>query len=378
VLIVIACLVSAISWKKIEQPIRHLKISNIRTFVMGGAATAMAALFSLSIFLSAGLNSRIPEDLRSMADRNAMKKFDCVERLPFSKLNASYQDNKNKKRCVIGSSWENSTYKAVLWGDSHAGHFVQMLDWVAKQHNISILYYFSCPPYIDNEKIVRTRHRNPGYSGDCGAERKEILGFLKASDNIDFVILAALWSAHYRRVHEPGKLPDPEAGAELMRLGMSETIAQINPARIPLLLISDVPGVGRDMTACVIESKVKLLIKSCDYETASRNVSKLQYHGLSNRALADVAMHNEGVHLLNTVDKLCDDKKCDNYVNNEFIYRDSNHLRLNLSADTVVHMVERLGLDQEIRSILKTRNEKDQTGFAVGHVKTAQGAERQQ
>jgi hypothetical protein len=339
----------------VEQPMRHLRISNARTFVLGATATAAAAFACLLVLTSGGFRDRLPENMQKVADRKAVRDWKCAQRISgLSKLDDSFKETKKKGLCIIGTPWKDSSHKAVLWGDSHAGHFVQLLDYAAKQNNVSIAYYFSCPPYLDNEKIIRPRNDHPNYSENCGAERKEILRFLEGTENIDLVILSAYWSSHYRRIQAPGKPPGDESGLELMRQGLSDTIASIDPSRIPVLIISDVPGAGRDMNACVVEKATSLLLKECQYDVSSRDISDLENQKRSNRVLAEIAESSPGIRMLNSQDRLCDDRKCDNYINNEFIYRDSSHMRINLSPDTLVEMARRLGLVEAIRSALKT------------------------
>jgi hypothetical protein len=107
------------------------------------------------------------------------------------------------------------------------------------------------------------------------------------------------------------------------------------------------------MNACVVQKETKILLKKCQYDVSSRDISDLENQRRSNRVLEEIAESGPGIHMLNTEDRLCDGRKCGNYINNEFIYRGSSHLRINLNPDTVVEMARRLGLMEEIRSAMK-------------------------
>jgi hypothetical protein len=106
------------------------------------------------------------------------------------------------------------------------------------------------------------------------------------------------------------------------------------------------------MASCVVQKEAGFLLRNCHYALDARDIAEITHHKRSNQVLEEVSRNVDGVHLLNVVDKLCDESKCDNYVNNEFIHRDSNHLRLNLSADTLANLAGRLGLSAGIRTVL--------------------------
>ena len=66
-------------------------------------------------------------------------------------------------------------------------------------------------------------------------------------------------------------------------------------------------------------------------------------HRIYNQALEDIAQEF-GVSALITTKKLCDEKTCATYMNGEFLYRDSNHIRRNLKKQTLVKLDEAIGI----------------------------------
>ena len=82
---------------------------------------------------------------------------------------------------------------------------------------------------------------------------------LKSSPEIEFVILAARWSAYlavtYRNEGDGRSEP---RGLELLKEGLEEFVAEIAPLGRRIILLGEMPQMGFDPIPCVILESVRL------------------------------------------------------------------------------------------------------------------------
>jgi peptidoglycan/LPS O-acetylase OafA/YrhL len=193
ILIAISIILAHLSWRFVEQPLRNVRCTRNQVFAGGAAGIFFVGLLAVVVYVNNGFTNRIPESVHKLADRKTMNSWDCPEKrnIPGIERNA----------CVIGADWDEAEHKAVLWGDSHALHYMPLIHEAATSNNVAVFVYFSCPPYLDNKEILRAHPKIPDYSEKCGQEYDEIMTFLENDDAIDFVIVAAAWSIYPPRIH---------------------------------------------------------------------------------------------------------------------------------------------------------------------------------
>ena len=332
--------IAYLSWRFVEMPIRHSK-GYPRRHVMYGLATATtAACLALIVVVNAGFPGRIPQEVRALGDQKAMMAFTCTEEIPLPGAG-------KRERCIIGAPWASASKRAVIWGDSHARHILPVLDKPAREQNLSIAFFSGCPPFIDNEAIQREKRNSPAYSENCARSRENVLKWLKATPGIDLVILSNAWAIYPDSLYEGGVLDpsDPETALKLIETGLVKTFAEIDPDKHAILIIGDIPRPGFLVPDCAMQSLSGLWRKPCRkyrefFTDAERPTETI---------LARIASGNERVHFLDTLKTMCAGPKgCTIRIGDEIIYRDSNHLRHDLSLATRQEIVSMLGLGEAL------------------------------
>lgn len=69
------------------------------------------------------------------------------------------------------------------------------------------------------------------------------------------------------------------------------------------------------------------------------------WHKYSDEVLRVISSEKANVDSIILTDKFCKEGKCITFINSELIYRDENHIRLNLSSGTVDELTKLSGID---------------------------------
>ena len=180
---------------------------------------------------------------------------------------------------------------------------------------------------------------------------------LKSSPEIEFIMLAARWSAYlsvtYRNEGDARSVP---RGLELLKEGLEEFIVEIAPLGRRIILLGEMPQMGFDPIPCVILQNTHLWrdqseLLRCQMMTASiPSSSFVDRQAATNEILKSVAASHRDVFAFFPTDTMCN-PDCITSVGGEFLFRDSSHLRRNLSADAVETFVALLGLPDLLRGL---------------------------
>jgi hypothetical protein len=130
--------------------------------------------------------------------------------------------------------------------------------------------------------------------------------------------------------------------------GLEETIRAIDPTRHRILLLGQFPQVLGANVLCAQRTLSTLLMRPCYAEVGLDAVKERAYHKSSDAALKSIA-ERTSVGVVNPVDRLCGPDTCPTIVNDEFIYRDDNHIRRNLREETKRKVAESIGLGEALR-----------------------------
>jgi hypothetical protein len=285
---------------------------------------------------------RIPEHVRVLGNPKDMLALNCTEeaRLP---------GGGNKRRCVVGAPWKTATKHAVIWGDSHAKHILPILDTPAREQNLSIAFWSGCPPFIDNESIQREKRNAPAYSENCARTRRELLKFLEKAEGIDLVILSNAWAIYPDSLFDGGLMDRsrPEEAMRRIEETLRSTLVAINPERHNILIVGDIPRPGFNVPDCALQSAAGLWRQPCKKfrENFTEDERPIE------RVLAKLTHGTDRVYFIDTLKAMCADPKgCTIRIQDEIIYRDTNHLRHDLKLETKREIASRLKLDETLRT----------------------------
>jgi hypothetical protein len=329
-------LVAFASWKWVEQPFRTPFPVNA-TLRLGFGAVAVVAAATFSIAQKNGLPERIDPRLVALSSLKTMWDWDCPSTV-----------GPLKTSCTVGADWETAAGKGVIWGDSHAEHLMPLLDLAGRQTGRSITLFGDCPPIFHDGGLRRYIPASPEYDFSC-AERAHFVDVLKSSPEIEFVILAARWSAYlavtYRNEGDPRSVP---RGLQLLDEGLEEFVTEIAPLGRRIVLFGEMPQMGFDPMACLLlESSLwrdQSERERCRATTASiPRGNFLERQAATNAILRSVAARHPDVLVFVSTDKMCM-RDCITTIGGEFLFRDSSHLRRNLSVEATAQLADLLRL----------------------------------
>jgi peptidoglycan/LPS O-acetylase OafA/YrhL len=331
------------SWRWVEQPFRKpfpLKA----TLPLGLAAAAAVAAVTFGIVATDGLPQRIDPKLAALSSLKLMWDWDCPStRGPL------------ETNCTVGADWAGAAAKGVIWGDSHAEHLMPLLDIAGRQTGRSITLFGDCPPIFYGGGLKRYIPASPEYDFSC-TERAHFIDVLKASPEIEFVMLAARWSAYLSVTYRnPGDPRSVARGLQLLDEGLEQFVNEIAPLGRKIILLGEMPQMGFDPMACLLLESSLWRDRSdrerCQATTASiPRSSFLERLAATNEILMSVAARHPNVLAVFPTDRMCR-PDCITSIGDQFLFRDSSHLRRNLSADAIEKLVTLLGLPDLLRDL---------------------------
>jgi len=200
--------------------------------------------------------------------------------------------------CKKGSESPDAR-KALLWGDSHAGHFGPFLDYLGRTWNFSLAERSTdgCLPFLND----RGQGPNPEI---CDIFRKDIT---ETIDSYDMVFIAARWD-HL--------LNDKDHKALLQAL---DFVTEHND---DVFVFLQIPVFDRDVGDCYVKNRVFGFL-GC----TARSAYQQQPEGIqANERLKAVLANYPGVKIIDVSKYYCDEQSCTPYINGQPIYHDGNHL----------------------------------------------------
>ena len=337
-------LVAFLSWKWVEQPFRKpLSVKTTLRFGLAAAATVAALMFG--VVQENGFPERVTSKLEALSSLKAMWDWSCP-----------YAPGPFNVDCAVGADWRTASSRGVIWGDSHAEHLLPLLDLAGRETGRSIALFGDCPPIFHDGGLKRYIPASPEYDTSC-SQRAHYIDVLKSSPEIEFVMLAARWSAYltvtYRNQGDPRSAA---RGLELLKEGLEEFVTEIAPLRRRIILLGEMPQMGFDPIPCVILQDIQLWRDQserghCLAVTASiPRSSFLERQSATNAVLRSVAAGHPDVSAVFPTDEMCR-PDCITSIGGEFLFRDSSHLRRNMSVDGVDKFATLLRLPDLLRGL---------------------------
>ncbi|WP_039046080.1 acyltransferase family protein [Plesiomonas shigelloides] len=337
---VITVVLSFVSWRWFETPLRNSKIGNLWVYLfylilpIGGIVMIAKTIVSQDGYPDRFSNS-VQEIFRQSSytfDDDKKRRPQVVDSYPFEST-------------VIGNIKKPIT--AYVWGDSHAGHFRSFVDVLGKKQGFSALYggLGGCPPILGHDLI---KYGQP--EKECSQRNNEIalkLTELKPS----MVFLAGRWAMYTettRAIGEKGSrvyLGDKTDYSEsidnsrrALKEGLEQTISHLIGAGIKPILFEQAPAYSFNPSNCLIKKSTYAWMKgiSCDLPL---NVM-LERQEAANTIIYDIAKKYPQVKVIPVVSLLCDETSCKSQLNNTPLYFDNNHLNYEGGRELALHWLE--------------------------------------
>ncbi|SMX31722.1 acyltransferase family protein [Maliponia aquimaris] len=230
----LSVLLAWLSWRFVEQPVRHAR-SLRPAMVLGGMVLASGAALAVGgwLYVKDGLPGRFGPEARVhiAASGDFLQDFSrchIAQSLPLDGLEV----------CPIGP---DGPPRVLVWGDSHVRAMKEGLDLAAQEAGVPgiILWRAGCPPLFDLRKVENAA--TPAQDAACTQANLQIRQALPRLDSVESVLLIGRWSyyatgmgvglnAHDRIALHPttGPVNAQQQQAQLLTAAARATVAELH------------------------------------------------------------------------------------------------------------------------------------------------------
>jgi len=329
-----------ISWRLIEQPFRYARWSaKLQASLVGAAGFTVAGL-SAFISLNDGLPRRLPEGVQAMRSLDVMWEWKCARDSGLPSINVFGEDS-DWNQCETGKPWAQASKKIILLGDSHAMHLMPIVTSIIEQKDVSIRLLVICSPVMDGVSYID--FNNPTRTLSCRARHKFAIDYLQA-EHVDAIVLASAWTGvPHQLVHDFNNKTEADDANRQFTRGFEKVISDLRGAsEAPIFVFSDIPMWNGDPVPCYLSNAMPLFRE----KTRKENCPQIINYAVSPSFIHDYFKKFSGIQLISPESFLCNKEGCLSFLNGEFIYRDSGHIRRNLKPDTMRELANLLHLDR--------------------------------
>ncbi len=221
--------------------------------------------------------------------------------------------------CEIGNKTSANTI--VVWGDSHADHWMPLILDYFQNYQIREHYMPGCPPLQGNE---RPRIEN------CRLFNDQVIDSLRIDSNVKGVILAARWPAYLglpaisNKQKKDGPLyfdvsaTSTQEALAIFTESLDRTLSTIDKIGLKTLVMAPTPEFKLSVPSCLIRKS----LQSCQSTRAENDA----YRDQVMLALRSVIAKHPNARLANGYDALCNEQHCKVISNNQILFLDEDHL----------------------------------------------------
>jgi peptidoglycan/LPS O-acetylase OafA/YrhL len=225
---------------------------------------------------------------------------------------------KDDSDCVLGIENDYET-SAILWGDSHANHFVGFIDVFGKEKNMLIhdVTMGNCPP------VASIYINAQGAKQACQDKNTAVLKYI-LSESPDFVFLAASWGGYL--LGDNILASSNAKKIELLSDSLIEVIETLLNNSIKVVLLETVPRTSKNLSSCLLKSKMFpefTSLSECQFKVSDDIISNEL-----NLYLSLTEQFGSELDFISVSDFFCQNGICTSYLEGTPLYRDSNHLTL--------------------------------------------------
>jgi hypothetical protein len=222
-----------LSWRFIETPARRAQAPKLRVFGTAAAAMALLCIAATSFFLSGGFPSRAGDMAYKFEEPGGtISKYCRAIREPAIRGATTI--------CELGAD-RGGSYDFILWGDSHAQHFVPAIATLAKARHLSGVLFFrgACHPFLGDTHTF----------SECREFNASVARWTE-SHPVKLVILAGRWSIHDNYLKSYIAQGDPSDNPG----GLSKTLAFLAGRGLAAAVLDQVPDFPFDVGSCIAKS----------------------------------------------------------------------------------------------------------------------------
>lgn len=227
------------------------------------------------------------------------------------------------ERGVVGSE-----HTIVLFGDSHARHWIPAFDQIASDNGYSA--YYLVKPGCNGAQM--SLNRSESSTDNCAGWREWAIDKIKEISPEWLVISGEVPD---RALDSHGAVVEDDAGlTDLYRQGLIETLKMVGPSVQHTAIIGDVPGLDEYPSDCL--SRRGNDLGDCAFAPSKRARLEL--------LAAQQAASASGALFVNPVPWFCADGLCPSVIGSTVAYRDVGHISPEYAVQLVAPLDAKLGL----------------------------------
>lgn len=327
----LAFVLSILSWRFIERPVRHMQ-GGIGA-VVSGAALASAAFLVLGAVLwrGDGLPGRFAPELRTH-------------------IAASGDFNQDWSRCTTPTSGPlagvetcpigpEGPPEVLIWGDSHLRAVKEGLEVAAHAANrpALILWHAGCPPLFGVTKTETAV--TPAQDAACARANQTIRDGISQMDSAQTLLLVGRWSyyaegrgvgldAHNRISLAPqadSLLPQGPQHT-LFNAALTRSIAELAPQFPHIFILRQPPEVPNYDSRAVARALVHGRMQADDITRLTVTRTNAETRAARAEAPLFALAQTGALRLIDPWPRLCDERTCSVLQDGQALYFDNNHL----------------------------------------------------
>jgi SGNH domain (fused to AT3 domains) len=217
----------------------------------------------------------------------------------------------------------------ILWGDSHAGHYYNLIEKVFG--NVLFYTHSDCLPIVGTYLV---RKKIDEWSAVCFESKKTALAKI-LDRKPDVVILAGRWTyvepfpyGHENRLtryfiraqDDPLKL---NYSRDVFAAELKNTVSMLTHRGIKVIIMGQVPELQFQGIRCFVRAMYFGREKSL-CSISRQEVEQRQAY--VNKIIHSIQIENPSVAVFWPIPHMCDEKKCYSVQDGKLLYTDSNHL----------------------------------------------------
>ena len=328
-LLALSLVAAIVTYRLVEQPVRRMTAFRPQRVVATGLLCLAAfAVASYRMERDRGWALNLDPAIRHL-DATARSKS-IYQQKCFGENSAFGSD----EACTFGPPRRAGSFDLVVFGDSHANHYAPAIGVLAQAAGLSgrQIGIAACPALLGNFEIDSPY----GTRVYCLSLREAMVRFVEQNPRLRLIVLAQSWSMYTgngliaqegrKMVHLIASRGDERSerrSSEILRRGLEETLDFFAAKGIPVLLLGEVPPLGRDPVRCMANA----IKQNRPHNTCGRDIAEVsRFVGETNALLAEFARTRRNVFYFSPSDAMCHEGRCNPVIDGIFMYRDATHL----------------------------------------------------
>ena len=315
ILLVFTFIISLLSWKYIEKPFRDdILFKKIQPYFSKVILVFFTIFITYSLFF---LMTNIQEN-RKISNKLTIKELE-------QKMAPSVGFDEICIHGLIDHKCSNSLKpEVVIWGDSHAMHLVK--SFVKSNKNIKLVQLTknTCLPILNIAPKKYDSLQEKKWGNDCIKFNQDVINYINKTKSIRYVILSGAFEKYLlKSKFYSNKEDDIFLDYDSLREKLLNTLTEIEKNNVEPIIISSIPSPENlDVHKCL---KNRTIFNSnpnkCNFKKINTKPSFLRGKEFI------LSLNNYKKVLMDEI--LCANEICKVYLDDEYIYRDNEHLSVN-------------------------------------------------